>query len=84
MLHKGNVDGVLLKDEELSRQSYNDKLLVYNSKYAQLVGKQKSNVDGIAEVVSTLPHIELIDKVRRDIHELDEKQMAFTNHYEEL
>ena len=39
LLHLGNVDGVLLKDEKKSIAHYNDKLLKYNSKYAQLVGK---------------------------------------------
>ena len=73
LLHLGNVDGAILKDENLGRNSYNDKLLKYNSKYAQLIGKQKSNVDEIAKIVSTLPHLELIDKIRRDIHELDKK-----------
>ena len=39
LLHMGNVDGVILLDEKKGRDSYNDKLLKYNSKYAQLVGK---------------------------------------------
>jgi len=39
LLHMGNVDGVLLKDEKKGRDQYNDKLLKYNGKYAQLVGK---------------------------------------------
>ena len=34
LLHLGNVDGVLLVDEQKGRESYNDKLLKYNSKYA--------------------------------------------------
>ena len=73
LLHLGNVDGAILKDENLGRNSYNDKLLKYNSKYAQLIGKQKSNVDEIAKIVATLPRLELIDTIRRDIHELDKK-----------
>ena len=39
LLHLGNVDGVLLKDEKKGLDAYNDKLLKYNSKYAQLIGK---------------------------------------------
>ena len=39
LLHLGNVDGVLLKDEKKGLAGYNDKLLKYNSKYAQLIGK---------------------------------------------
>ena len=73
LLHLGNVDGAILKDTELGRSSYNDKLLRYNSKYSQLVGKQKSNVDEIANIVSTLPHLELIDRIRKDIYELDRR-----------
>ena len=34
LLHLGNVDGAILKDEALGRSGYNDKLLKYNSKYA--------------------------------------------------
>lgn len=30
----GNTDGAMLKDAELGRKAYNDKLLKYNSKYA--------------------------------------------------
>ena len=71
LLSIGNVDGYLLKSEKEGRAAYNDKLLKYNSKYAQLIGKQKSNVDGIEEIFQTLPHLELIDSIRRDIHELD-------------
>ena len=52
LLHAGNVDGVLLLDEQKGRDSYNDKLLKYNSKYAQLVGKQKSNLDSIDEILA--------------------------------
>ena len=77
MLSLGNVDGYLLKNELEGRNAYNDKLLKYNSKYAQLIGKQKSNVDGIAQIVQTLPHLELIDSIRRDIFELDTKQLSF-------
>lgn len=39
LLHLGNVDGVLLKDSNKGLAAYNDKLLKYNSKYAQLIGK---------------------------------------------
>ena len=56
LLHMGNVDGVLLKDAKKGVAAYNDKLLKYNSKYAQLIGKQKSNIDLIAEIVGALPH----------------------------
>lgn len=56
LLHMGNIDGVLLLDEKKGLEAYNDKLLVYNSKYAQLIGKQKSNADGISGIVQTLPH----------------------------
>ena len=55
LLNLGNVDGVLLLDEKKGLEAYNDKLLKYNSKYAQLIGKQKSNVDAIAEIVDNLP-----------------------------
>ena len=34
LLHHGNVDVMLLKDEKRSRAFYNDKLLKYNSKFA--------------------------------------------------
>ena len=47
----GNADGVLLLDEEKGRQSYNDKMLKYNSKYAQLIAKQKTNIDEVTQVV---------------------------------
>ena len=39
LLSLGNVDGYLLKNELEGRNAYNDKLLKYNSKYAQLIGK---------------------------------------------
>ena len=84
LLHLGNIDGAILLDENLGRNSYNDKLLKYNSKYAQLIGKQKSNVDEIAKIVSTLPHLELIDRIRRDIHELNKKQNSFQDHFDEF
>ena len=77
LLHMGNVDGVLLKDEKAGRDAYNDKLLKYNSRYAQLVGKQKANTEGIEEIFNSLPHVDLIDMIRKDIHELDEKQRSF-------
>lgn len=48
LLHAGNIDGVLLVDEQKAKDAYNDKILKYNSNYAQLIAKQKSNVDGIA------------------------------------
>jgi len=84
LLHMGNVDGVLLKDEKKSRSSYNDKLLKYNSKYAQLVGKQKSNLEAIEDHFTHLPDVTLMDTIRRDIYELDQKQISFTNHFNEL
>lgn len=34
LLHEGNLDGVLLKDEQKGKDAYNDKILKYNSKYA--------------------------------------------------
>ena len=58
--------------------------LKYNSKYAQLIGKQKSNVDEIAKIVSTLPNLELIDRIRKDIHELDKKQRSFKDHFDDF
>ena len=84
LLHMGNVDGVLLKDEKAGRDAYNDKLLKYNSRYAQLVGKQKANTEGIEEIFNSLPHVDLIDMIRKDIHELDEKQRSFLQHFEEF
>ena len=84
LLHLGNVDGVLLKDEKKGLAGYNDKLLKYNSKYAQLIGKQKSNVDAIAEIVNTLPHQDLTKLIRADIQELDEKQRSFGRHYNDM
>ena len=84
LLHLGNIDAAILKDSELGRKSYNDKLLKYNSKYAQLIGKQKSNVDEIAKIVSTLPNLELIDRIRKDIHELDKKQRSFKDHFDDF
>ena len=84
LLHQGNVDAVLLLDEQKGRDSYNDKLLKYNSKYAQLIGKQKSNVDEIANIVTSLPHIGLVDTIRRDIHELDLKQVSFKEHFDDF
>ena len=84
LLAEGNVDGYLLTNELEGIRAYNDKLLKYNSKYAQLIGKQKSNVDGISQVVASMPHLALIDQIRRDIHELDMKQQSFAVHFDEL
>lgn len=84
LLHEGNVDGYLLNNEFEGIKAYNDKLLKYNSKYAQLIGKQKTNVDGIAAVINSLPHLDLIDTIRKDIHELDMKQQSFAGHFDEL
>ena len=84
LLHLGNVDGVLLKDEKKARAAYNDKLLKYNSKYAQLVGKQKSNLEAIDEVLQDLPDLKFLDTLRRDIYELDQKQISFQNHFNDL
>lgn len=39
LLHLGNIDGVFLMDAKKGIDAYNDKLLKYNSKYAQLIGK---------------------------------------------
>lgn len=78
------MDGVLLLDAKKGRQAYNDKLLKYNSNYAQLIAKQKSNVDGIEKLVSNLPHLEMISELQRDIHELNEKQVSFVYHFDEF
>ena len=59
-------------------------MLKYNSKYAQLIAKQKTNLDEITQVVQSFPHFELIDSIRRDIHELHEKQLSFVNHFYEF
>lgn len=59
-------------------------MLKYNSKYAQLIGKQKSNVDKIEEFVIMMPHLELIDNIRKDIHGLDLIQNEFTGHFKQL
>ena len=59
-------------------------MLKYNSKYAQLIAKQKTNLDEITQVVQAFPHFELIDSIRRDIHELHEKQLSFVNHFYEF
>ena len=56
-------------------------MLKYNSKYAQLIAKQKTNLDEITQVVQSFPHLTLIDSIRRDIHELHERQMSFTTHF---
>lgn len=80
----GNVDGVLLKSEQKSRDAYNDKLLKYNSKYAQLVGKQKSNIDAIETSLQSLPDLQFMDLLRRDIYELHEKQSSFSKDFTEL
>ena len=84
LLHQGNVDGVLLLDEEKGRLAYNDKLLKYNSKYAQLIAKQKSNVEGIEKLVSTLPHIAFVDELNKDVQELNNKQLSFIRDFEEF
>ena len=84
LLHLGNVDGVLLKDSNKGLAAYNDKLLKYNSKYAQLIGKQKSNVDAIAEIVSTLPHQDTVIALRKDIYDLNDKQKSFNSHYKDM
>ena len=80
----GNVDGVLLKSEDKGRNTYNEKLLKYNSKFAQLVGKQKSNIDAIENILEGLPTVKFMDLLRRDIKDLDEKQKSFRQHFEEL
>lgn len=80
----GNVDGVLLKSEDKGRNAYNEKLLKYNSKFAQLVGKQKSNIDAIENILEGLPTVKFMDLLRRDIKDLDEKQKSFRQHFEEL
>ena len=82
LLHQGNVDGVLLLDEEKGRLAYNDKLLKYNSKYAQLIAKQKSNVEGIEKLVNTLPHLAFVDELNKDVQGLNNKQISFIRDFE--
>ena len=31
-----------------------------------------------------MPHVELIDNIRRDIHTLDEKQLSLVDHFEDM
>ena len=77
LLHLGNPDGVLLKDEKKGKEAYNDKILRYNSRYAQLIAKQKTNLEEINHVLSILPQQKLIGIIQRDIHELHQKQLQF-------
>ena len=65
LLHDGNVDAVLLVDEQKGKDAYNDKMLKYNSKFAQLIGKQRNNVEMIEDFVNKLPHLEYIDEIRK-------------------
>ena len=43
LLHLGNIDGYVLEDRDAAKKAYNDELIRYNSKFAQLVGKLHSN-----------------------------------------
>ena len=43
LLHLGNIDGYVLEDMDAAKKAYNDELIRYNSKFAQLVGKLHSN-----------------------------------------
>ena len=43
LLHMGNIDGAILQNPDLARGAYNDELLKYNSKFAQLVAKLSAN-----------------------------------------
>ena len=51
----GNIDGAILQDLDQGRNTYNDQLLKYNSKFSQLVGKLHSNLAQIDKIVSELP-----------------------------
>ncbi len=84
LLHEGNVEGALLLDDQRARDAYNDKMLKYNSKFAQLVGKLRSNTEKIEEIVMELPHADLIDSIRRDIHNLDSTTQSFNGHFMDL
>ena len=84
LLHTGNHAGALLLDDQRARDAYNDKMLKYNSKFAQLVGKLRSNTDKIEEIVMELPHLELIDSIRKDIFGLDSTTQSFNRHFMDL
>ncbi len=59
-------------------------MLKYNSKFAQLVGKLRSNTEKIEEIVLELPHAQLIDSIRKDIHGLDSTTQSFNRHFMDL
>ena len=58
LLHSGNIDGYILEDMDAARSTYNDELLRYNSKFAQLVGKLHSNLDEVDKIVGELPSVD--------------------------
>ena len=60
-MHQGNIDGYILEDLDAARNTYNDELLKYNSRFAQLVGKLHSNVDEVDKIVRELPAEDNLD-----------------------
>lgn len=67
LLHMGNRQAALFNDEEHGRHAYNDQLTRYNNKYANLVGKFHTNIEGIDQIVSHLPAEEMLNKLQQDI-----------------
>ena len=69
LLISGDLNAAIFKNEEQGRLAYNDNLLAYNGKYAQLVGKFHANEDAIETILASLPTLEVVDKIQKDIHE---------------
>ena len=68
LLHMGNLDGAILHDLDQARHTYNDQLVLYNGKFAQLVGKLHANVDGISKIVAELPYTEELNVMQQKIY----------------
>ena len=84
LLIKGQIHAAIFQDEEQGRSAYNDNLRAYNGKYAQLVGKFHANEDGIEQILYSLPAIEDIGLIQKDIHEFRLHQEKFAEDFDNL
>ena len=72
LLISGDLNSALFKDENAVRHAYNENLLAYNGKFAQLVGKFHANEEEIEAILTELPTDETIDEIQREIYEFGE------------
>lgn len=84
LLIRGDLNQALFADEEAVRHSYNDSLLSYNGKFAQLVGKFHANEEEIESILSELPTKETINEIQKEIYDFGEYQSYFHEHFEDL